>query len=330
MGITITHTRADGTLLEGSSKGDGVLELVRPHGFRFFPSLGCLGIPRSRDKAAQQWRIDGARAALEAAGWTVEVSVDEDQRRSFTEAEADREQRAEERAERYAGRAARAQDASDAAYAGVRRIADGIPMGQPILLGHHSESRARRDIERMDSGMRRSVGEGERAEHYAERARAADGYAQFRNSPSVTLRRIDKLETDRRRVLRSLERCTPGSGLAEELTRQRDELDEQLAHWRGVVARAEAEGFKVFSRCDFTRGDFVLYRGTWYEVLRVNAKSVTIPHIRNSVGREVVRAGDGHLDCTWTAGYHDGIAGRMSAEEMARHLDSQRPKDHNE
>lgn len=54
---------------------------------------------------------------------------------------------------------------------------------------------------------------------------------------------------------------------------------------------------------------------TWHEVLRVNAKSLTIPHIRNGIGRTVVRKGEGHLDWTWTAPY-DGIRGRRSAEEM--------------
>lgn len=319
--ITITHTRADGTLLEGSCKGDGVLELVRPHGFRWFPSLGCLGIPRSRDKRAQQWRIDAAKAALEAAGWTVEVTIDEGIRRSFADAEADRAERAEDRAERYEQRAERAQAASDGARDRVQRISDGIPVGQPILVGHHSERRARRDVERIDSGMRRSISEGERAGYWAARAEAAGDYARFRNSPPVTLRRIDKLEADRRGVLRSLEGCEEGSACAEELVRRRDELDEQLAYWRHVVAKAEADGFKVWSRADFKKGDFVRYRNTWYEVLRVNAKSVTIPHIHNGIGRYVVRKGDGHLDWTWTVGYHDGITGRMSAGEMAAHLE---------
>ncbi|MFD7338493.1 tyrosine-type recombinase/integrase [Streptomyces violascens] len=40
--IRIIHTRRDGTLVEGSRKGDGAFELLRPHGFRYFPSLGCL------------------------------------------------------------------------------------------------------------------------------------------------------------------------------------------------------------------------------------------------------------------------------------------------
>lgn len=39
----------------------------------------------------------------------------------------------------------------------ARTIADGIPLGQPILVGHHSEGRHRRDIARIDAGMRAGV-----------------------------------------------------------------------------------------------------------------------------------------------------------------------------
>jgi hypothetical protein len=64
--ITIRHTRADGTLIEGSSKGDGVFDIVREHGFRYFPSLGQLGIGRSRDRVARTSDIEAAAGALRA------------------------------------------------------------------------------------------------------------------------------------------------------------------------------------------------------------------------------------------------------------------------
>lgn len=140
---------------------------------------------------------------------------------------------------------------------------------------------------------------------------------QHRGDPERALRRIGSLEADRRRVVRSLDRSARGSDLHAEYTRQLAEIDEQLTHWRGVVARAEAEGFKVWSRHDFQRGDFVQYLGTWYEVLRVNAKSLTVPHVLSSSGRTVVRRTEGQPgSVTWTVGYHDGITGRMSAQEM--------------
>ncbi|MGW3163273.1 hypothetical protein ACWC9Q_10360 [Streptomyces sp. NPDC001142] len=71
----------------------------------------------------------------------------------------------------------------------------------------------------------------------------------------------------------------------------------------------------MWSKADFTRGDFVLYRGTWYEVLRVNPKSVTIPHIHNGTGKRIVRATGNRHDWTWTAPYDD-VSGRKSADEM--------------
>jgi len=321
--IELTHTRASGTLLEGSRKGDGVFEIVRHHRFWFSRSLGCLYIRQSRDKRADRWSIRSAAEALRAAGWAVDIDIDEDTRRSFAEAEAEREERAEDRAERFAEYAGNAASRSQAAYDGVRRIAHGIPLGQPILIGHHSERRARRDIARMDAGMRKSIDEDKKADYYANRAATSGAYMEFRNSPGVTLRRIAKLEADLRRVekwsrgesaggyTRSL---TPAT--VAELDQRREDLEDQLGYWRHVIAKAEQDGFKVWGKADFKKGDFVRYSGTWYEVLRVNAKSVTIPHIHNGIGRRVVRKGDGHLDWTWLAPY-DGVSGRRTAEEQA-------------
>ena len=44
------------------------------------------------------------------------------------------------------------------AFEGVRRIADNIPLGQPILVGHHSEKRARKDQARIEGGMAKGMG----------------------------------------------------------------------------------------------------------------------------------------------------------------------------
>lgn len=73
-----------------------------------------------------------------------------------------REARAEKRREWAASRAAKA----SAAFESARRTADAIPLGQPILVGHHSEKRHRRDIARIDSGMRRGVESEKMAAHH--------------------------------------------------------------------------------------------------------------------------------------------------------------------
>ena len=77
--ITITHTHAEGTLIEGSRKGDGVWEVLKGLGanWRYFRSLGQIGLGQSRDKAAKTWAIDRASEALRKAGHEVTVSVDD-------------------------------------------------------------------------------------------------------------------------------------------------------------------------------------------------------------------------------------------------------------
>ena len=73
-----------------------------------------------------------------------------------------RERRADRREEWAEKRSAK----QDAAFEGARKLADAIPLGQPILVGHHSEKRARRDAERIHNGMTRGVEHGEMAKHH--------------------------------------------------------------------------------------------------------------------------------------------------------------------
>lgn len=68
----------------------------------------------------------------------------------------------------------RAEAKANTAYqrADLREETSGIPLGQPILVGHHSEGRHRRAIERADNAMRKSVEESKRAGEL--RAKAAN------------------------------------------------------------------------------------------------------------------------------------------------------------
>ncbi|MFE5717659.1 DUF3560 domain-containing protein [Streptomyces erythrochromogenes] len=277
MTIKIVHTRANGTILHGSVKGDGVFEIVRTHGFWFSRNVDGLYIRRSQDRDAQAWRINAAAEALRAAGHEVTIEINEDDRRSFTEAEADRETRADERADRFSGRADWAASSSNARYGTAKKIADGIPFGQPILVDHHSAGRARRDAERIDTNMRKSIEDGKRASYWSDRARAAENYKKHRNDPYRTVRRLMKLRAELRQQERyhaeAIENSYPSAGQHSRLIL---DLTEEIAHWEEVVVKAEAEGVKVWGPEDFAPGDFALCRGSWYQVKRVNPKTLSI------------------------------------------------------
>jgi Domain of unknown function (DUF3560) len=338
--ITIRHTRADGTLIEGSRKGDGVYDVLRGlhENWRSFPSIRRIGMVQSRDREAFRGRIERAATALRAAGYEVTVEIDDTEHRSFAEVEAERYERAEARADRMAGYAANAAARSDAAYQRSHQMAEAIPFGQPVMPDHYSYGRDMRYRDRIHALQGKTIEEGKKADHFAHRAQNAATEQASRESVPVTLRRIAKLEAEERQVQRRLD----GSGSAlhgedkpaagayrEQLRARAADIAEQLAYWRAIVAKAQESGVKVWSAADFAKGDYVRHRGRWYEVERVNPKTLSVPHGNNDhelpvVTRAKVRHALGQSNWTAKIGY-DEVRGRKSAEEMAALLAEGQP-----
>jgi len=112
-------------------------------------------------------------------------------------------QRATERAERFENYSeSRAKDAEQSRKQ-VDAIVKHIPFGQPILVGHHSERHARRDAERIDTGMRKSIKMWDTSKYWADRAEAAILEAKYKERPDVRARRIKKLEAEQRKKERA-------------------------------------------------------------------------------------------------------------------------------
>lgn len=60
---------------------------------------------------------------------------------------------------------------SNSRFESAKKIGDMIPMGQPILVGHHSEKGHRKDIARIDSNMRKGIEHSETADYYANKVK---------------------------------------------------------------------------------------------------------------------------------------------------------------
>lgn len=113
--------------------------------------------------------------------------------------------RASERADRFEEYSEKRTADYERAHAGVKAIADMIPMGQPILVGHHSERHARKDAARIENGMRHAVKMWDTAQYWERRAAGAVRAAKYKELPAVRHRRIKTLEADRRKQERSLD-----------------------------------------------------------------------------------------------------------------------------
>ncbi|MFD0479867.1 DUF3560 domain-containing protein [Nonomuraea thailandensis] len=241
-------------------------------------------------------------AALQAAGLPTAIDITE-HARPTEQAEIDLGDRATDRARAYRGfaanAAARAEQHHQQAAAATRSH---YPPGQPILLGSSRQHAHEKAIERHHPHTRQALAEADRHRYGISRARAAEHLQQHRRDPRATLRRLDRLQQRLRRVERELSgqahpqfaehdgqvvygddgapvlQWQPATGdYRDRLLLEQAQLSAKIIYWEGVVAQAAAEGVKIWRPADFHAGDFALYLGTWYEVIRVNAKSLTVP-----------------------------------------------------
>lgn len=99
--VTISHTAEEGTVLEGTVRGDGTYEVMTGvrkavgH-WRWARSLGMWIVVSSRDRQPKQLAIDAAAKALRESGFEVEVRIDRTARPALL-AEGDRAARQADR-----------------------------------------------------------------------------------------------------------------------------------------------------------------------------------------------------------------------------------------
>lgn len=218
----------------------------------------------------------------DAIARAVEVTAPE----TYADREAGKQARAAERADRYTEWGQKADARSEAAYDGARAAVDGIPMGQPILVGHHSERRHRAALARHDARMDRFVAERKKAEHHRGKAFTAARTAAGDHSLGFMQRRIqDALVTiadcDRRLACQAQRPApvaeTSAAAVEEWVTRVRanraDAVD-KLEYWR---AQMDAAPGPRYSRETIKPGDRVQPRShSWARVVRVNRLTVSV------------------------------------------------------
>lgn len=267
--LTITHTPADGTVLDGTARGDGTAPLLKSNGWRWSHNLGAWYLPQSRDRLPKTWVIDRTLHALTDAGHEATVDVDTTARPTV-EVEAAKAERQELRATHLQAKAVRTGAQADAIHDRVHEMCDAIPMGQPVM---GARDRAYRD--KIGRVMDRAYLTGLEAQETERRASAAARTTRARYNPVTVANRIAKLEAALRDTERRLAAAT-GDYLAR-LTAIRAQESDQLAYWQQVRAdQIEAGTATNFSRNTVQPGDAVMVRGQWRRVVRANLKTVSV------------------------------------------------------
>ncbi|PMD95504.1 hypothetical protein BWI97_14205 [Siphonobacter sp. BAB-5405] len=196
------------------------------------------------------------------------------ERTSYEERFDLKRERAENRSDRYA---VKADKTRDEAYRSQNKAVDMlrvIPMGQPILVGHHSERGHRRLIQKSDDAMRRGVQGEKKADYYDQRAVSAQitADASQLKDKGYLMRRIKE---NQKTINTYQKKWKPGT-----FETRDGYLDavEKLAFYQRKLAELAASGVVVVSKEVLKKAGAtaVKFWDGWREIVRINEKSVTV------------------------------------------------------
>lgn len=204
---------------------------------------------------------------------------------SFVEQIEAKQERAADRQERFEDRIESAEAKSTSLYNHAHTMADCIPFGQPILVGHYSEGRDRRFRARISSTFQRAFEEGDKAKYYERRAecarKSADG-SQYSN-PRYLGNRIKEAKAEiallENRLQGKFYHYSEPSVISdkdrERITGHLDEALEKLEFFEHCLAACP----NVFTRETLKGKQAVKIRGRWEPIVKLNPSTVAVPNI---------------------------------------------------
>ena len=140
---------------------------------------------REEGKAGQEVDEQGQQVKAHDEGKEIQECA-------FTRVDYDQAQ--ESKAERYSERAAKAEARADGYYKRSQDLVGGIPLGQPILVGHHSEKRHRATVEKSHRAMHKSIDESRKADQLKMKAHTVGSGGIATDDPGALKKLHEKLQ----------------------------------------------------------------------------------------------------------------------------------------
>lgn len=165
----------------------------------------------------------------------------------------DYEERLAARKDRYAELAEKNEKEADRRFRTATEIGSGIPLGQPILVGHHSERGHRAALRKIDTNMAKGSEAYDKAKHYRSKALSAGKAGVSSDDPEAISKlrsKLRKLE-DRREGLKKANREYRAAARkgADRMEACRAISDKELA----------VEGARLLATCHWENAPFPSY-----------------------------------------------------------------------
>lgn len=109
---------------------------------------------------------------------------------------SDFNERRSNRLEKYQELAHKNSIESDQRFNHAQKLGSAIPMGQPILVGHHSERSHRAHLKKIDNNMRKSIEADSKAGYYAEKAKHIESDKTiYSDDPEAIVKLREKIDS---------------------------------------------------------------------------------------------------------------------------------------
>lgn len=152
-------------------------------------------------------------------------------------------ERAQIKAERLDGLATRKNAEANAFSRRADELSQAFSMGQPILVGHHSERKARKTQERMHSASKQAEKANSAANYWLYRAEGVERFANMKNCTRTRSNRIKTLLAELRDLQRGINAAHHALTIWDKMT-----TDEQIRYALGNMdSRVTMSGFGIYS-----------------------------------------------------------------------------------
>ncbi|GEA09154.1 hydrolase [Alteromonas sp. KUL42] len=208
-------------------------------------------------------------------------------------------ERAEAKADRLEALASKRERESEAFVLASNRIAERMNMGQPILVGHHSERKARKDVEKAKRLIEKANEKASSVSYWLYRAEGVERHANYKNDVGVRQRRIKTLLKDLRDYQRRINHgfiCLSLWGKLEAI----DDIEKRdllVSSYVGAQLKTGATSpngyYSLLSKGGMTTDDVISGALKWAENLTCNEYcSRSIQHLLNRLGYERYMLGE--------------------------------------
>jgi hypothetical protein len=145
---------------------------------------------------------------------------------------------------RYEDLAAKAREESSQLFDQAHRMADVIPFGQPILVGHHSEGRDRNYRAKIDGKYNKAFEADKKAAYYEQKARAAENNKSISSDDPEA---VDKLKEK----LTKLEKLQEQMKIVNKIIRKKITDEEKIKELCALSSKITEERAKGWLKPDF-------------------------------------------------------------------------------